>query len=128
MQRVMTMKILAFVIGLAALLFFSYTLGFSRYADFNRSGILGSKGRVGTGSKFGIEVGENYSKAKALMTSLGFENPELTKVGSCHGYDYGKEFELHLWFDNSWRKGTICIITSSDEVRYVSWSYGMGFP
>lgn len=122
------MKILAFFVGLMALLFFLYTLGFSSYADFNRSGIFGSNGRIAMGSKFGVEIGDSYEKAKSLMLSLGFENPDLTKAGSCHGYDYGKEFEPHLWFDNSWRKGTICIITSSNKVRYVSWSYGLGFP
>ena len=122
------MKTLIFAVGLTILVFFLYTLGFSRHADFNRSGILGSKGRITTGSKFGIEIGENYETAKSLMLSLGFENPELTKAGSCHGYDYGKELEPHLWFDNSWRKGTICIITSSNKVRHVSWSYGLGFP
>jgi hypothetical protein len=122
------MKILAFVLGLATLLFLLYALGFSQHAEFNRSGVSGSKGRITTGSKFGIKVGENYETARALMISLGFENPELTKAGSCHGYDYGEELEPHLWFDNSWRKGTICIITSSNKVQYVSWSYGVGFP
>ena len=122
------MKTAAFVLVLATLLFFLYTLGFSRHADFNRSGILGSKGRIATGSRFGINVGDNYETAKELMISLGFENAELTKAGSCHGYDYGKELHPHLWFDNSWRRGTICIITSSNKVQYVSWSYGMGFP
>ncbi|WP_417616849.1 hypothetical protein [Parasphingorhabdus sp.] len=122
------MKIVAFCLGLAAILFLSYALGFSRYADFNRSGILGSNGHVVTGGKFGIEVGENYKRAEAVMMSLGFENPELTKAGSCHGYDYGKDLEPNLWFDNSWRKGTICIVTSSDKVRHISWSYGLGFP
>jgi hypothetical protein len=127
-EKVVTMKILAFVLGLMTLVFFLYTLGFSRHAEFNRSGISGSKGRITTGSKFGIQVGENYETSRALMISLGFENPELTKTGSCHGYDYGEELEPHLWFDNSWRKGTICIITSSNKVQYVSWSYGAGFP
>jgi hypothetical protein len=121
-------KLLAYAFGLAILLFFLYALGISRYADFNLSGILGSKGRITNGSKFGIEVGENYETAKALMISLGFERSELTKEGSCHGYIYGTELEPHLWFDNSWRKGTICIVTSSNKVRYISWSYGLGFP
>lgn len=122
------MRIWITAIGLVALILLVFAFGFSRYADFNRAGIMGSKGRVANGSKFGIEVGEHYSKSESLMASLGFENVQLTKDNSCHGYDYQDDMEPHLWFDNSWRKGTICVVTSSGKVKYVSWTYGMGFP
>jgi hypothetical protein len=114
--------IMIFIVGMF------YIARVSRFSEFNRAGIIGSSGRIENGLKFGILIGSTYENVSKEMESLGFEKSNPTKVGFCHGFEYEKGLTPHLWRDASWRKGTICIVTDSAYVRYVSWTYGMGYP
>jgi hypothetical protein len=105
-----------------------YGLFLSPFAAFNRAGLWGSNGRIGEGERFGLSIGQSYQSAAARMSALGFEARPITKENSCHGHDYDRNRQLALWWDDSWRKGTICIVVLNGEVEYVSWMYGVGFP
>lgn len=105
-----------------------YSLTISNYSEFNLAGVTGSSGRIDEGERFRVKIGAEYGEVKRIMEGLGFEKRDLTKPNSCHGFTYPEELTPQLWFDNSWRKGTLCVITSRDKVAYLSWSYGIGFP
>ena len=113
------------IVGLAGV---SHALAVSRYSAFNRAGLVGSQGRISSGRKFGVGIGDDYHAVARAFGQLGFEERELTKPHSCHSFAYAAHLTPHLWFDNSWRKGTLCVVTSGDRVVYLSWAYGFGFP
>lgn len=106
----------------------AYVLVGSRHSPFNRAGLVGASGRIDAGEKFGVAIGADYNTNEELFKSLGFEKRELTKPKSCHGFDYSEHQDVQLWFDDSWRKGTLCVVSTRAKVVYVSWSYGVGFP
>ena len=106
----------------------TYVLAISRHSELNRAGLLGASGRIDAGKKFGVSIGADYREVQDALEGLGFEERDLTKPQSCHGFDYPEHQEPQLWFDDSWRKGTLCVVTSGGSVVDLSWSYGMGFP
>ncbi|SMC97472.1 hypothetical protein SAMN06272759_11542 [Novosphingobium sp. B1] len=106
----------------------TYTLAISPHSSFNRAGLAGASGRIDTGKKFGVSIGNNPRDIEVKFTALGFEKVELTKARSCHGFDYAEDQNLQLWFDDSWRRGTLCVVSSGSRIMYLSWSYGVGFP
>ena len=124
----MSFRILLWFLLLVATFGGEYALGLSRYGAFNRAGLFGSNGRIDAGRKFGVEVGNDYRSAQTKFRSLGFIQIDMAKSQSCHGYDYPIHEVPHLWFDDSWRKGTLCIVSSNNRIKYLSWSYGFGFP
>jgi hypothetical protein len=105
-----------------------YGLALSENAEFNRAGLSGSRGRIDSGHRFGVSVGQHYESAAARMSRLGFEERELTRRNSCHGFDYSDDLKPVLWLDNSWRKGTICLVVSDGSIKFISWWYGIGNP
>ena len=105
-----------------------YATALSRHSAFNRAALAGSNGRIESGQKFGVAIGDEYDAVEMKFRELGFEQRELTKPQSCHGFTYASELTPHLWFDNSWRKGTLCVVSSGGRVKYLSWTYGLGFP
>jgi hypothetical protein len=105
-----------------------YATSISRFAEFNRTGLFGSRGRISSGSKFGIKIGQDTGVAIREMKSLKFEEAESTSEHHCHSYVYDLDRKIMLWRDVSWRKGVICIISFEDRVEFVSWAYGMGYP
>lgn len=105
-----------------------YATRISRFAEFNRAGLFGSNGRISTGSKFGIKIGQDTGFAIREMESLKFAEAAPTSEHRCHGYVYDRDRSIMLWRDMSWRKGVICIISFEDRVEFVSWAYGMGYP
>lgn len=111
-----------------AVLWAAYALLLSRHSEFNRAGLVGTSGRIDSGEKFGVSIGDDYRHIQERFQRIGFEKTELTKAQSCHGFDYPQHQRPELWFDKSWKKGTLCLVTSRDKVTYLSWSYGMGYP
>ena len=122
LKAFLSLIILTVIVGAA------YTFAWSRYSAFNRAGITGAAGRIGSGEKFGTTIGDPPSEAERNFKELGFEKVALTRPQSCHGFRYSKEQTVQLWFDNSWRRGTLCVVSSAQKVTHLSWSYGIGFP
>ena len=123
MRRAILFSVLVLLTAGAA-----YALVLSQFAAFNRAGLWGSNGRISKGERFGLSIGQDYGSAAARMSALGFKTHAVTKDSSCHGFDYDRSRQLALWWDDSWRKGTICLVVLDGKVEYVSWMYGMGSP
>ena len=106
----------------------TYALAISDHSSFNRAGLTGASGRIETGEKFGVSIGDDPRDIDNRFRALGFKRVELTRARSCHGFDYAEDQNLQLWLDESWRRGTLCVVSAGSKITYLSWSYGMGFP
>lgn len=105
-----------------------FALALSPHSELNRAGLFGSNGRIDSGKKFGVRVGAHYKSADRTLRAFGFEQVDLTKAQSCHGFTYQEDKRVQLWFDKSWRKVAVCAVSSGDRVIYLSWSSGIGHP
>ncbi|MGE0653311.1 MAG: hypothetical protein AB7P12_16440 [Alphaproteobacteria bacterium] len=115
MKYVLWMFLAAIVVGIAYLM----------SDEFNRAGILSSEGYIEHGSKFGIDIGMNVAANR--LVEHGLEPVELTATHSCHGRAYGSERRVELWYDRTWRRGTICVSSEENRVASVSWIYNWTF-
>ena len=96
--------------------------------EFNRAGVSASEGYVESGSKFGIEIGMSRDAAVNRLASRGLDQVDLTAPQSCHGRNYGPERQVELWYDRSWRRGTICLSSEENKIASISWVYNWGTP
>ncbi len=102
--------------------------GYLMADEFNRAGVLSSKGYIESGSKFGIDIGMSRDAAARQLSDQGLEQVELTATQSCHGRSHGPDRYVELWYDRSWRRGTICLSSTGNRVASVSWVYNWAAP
>jgi hypothetical protein len=103
-------------------------IGYMMADEFNRAGILSSEGYIESGSKFGMEIGMSRDTAASRLSERGLEQVELTAQQSCHGRSYGPDRQVELWYDRSWRRGTICLSSTGNRIASVSWIYNWSAP
>jgi hypothetical protein len=113
---------------LIALTIMVIAMGFLMFDDFNRAGVLGSKGYLEEGSKFGVEVGLELGEARTVLREKGLRPVDLTAPSSCHGRTYSADRQLELWYDDTWRRGTICLSSVDRRVVSISWSFNWMTP
>lgn len=118
------MKYIIWAASLAALAGIGYLIA----DEFNRAGILSSEGYIESGSKFGIAIGMSHDAAAMRLSGRGLEKVELTAEQSCHGRSYGPDRQVELWYDRSWRRGTICLSLVGNRIASVSWIYNWAAP
>jgi hypothetical protein len=106
------------------LLVFAALIVFLFFLDIRNFVIVDPKGRVVAGSKFNVSIGSavDLSAGEVLKFSSVKYGGE-GYGGECAGNEYGKEFRVVYFFDLSWRRGVICIISEGDIVREISWEY-----
>ena len=108
---------------LAGLTVMLIALGYLAFDDFTRAGLLASQGHAEEGSKFGVEIGMELDDAGHGLRERGLRPVALTAPASCHGRIYAAEHELELWYDDTWRRGTICLASVNGRVESISWLY-----
>lgn len=104
-------------------------IGFLKADEFNRAGMLSSEGYIESGSKFDVTIGMPRDAAARRLSDRGLEEVEqLTADQSCHGRSYGADRQVELWYDRSWRRGTICLSSTGNRVASLSWIYDWSAP
>ena len=97
--------------------------------ELDQAGFTSSSGYIESGTKFGIYIGMPVSDARQRLAGRGLSPVDLTRERSfnspqrCHGRTYGPDRHVELWWDNSWRRGTICLTSTRDKVASVSWHF-----
>ena len=126
------MSIKKVVIGIAILAFGLLAIFLSN--EWNRAA-WGSEGYIENGTKFGLTIGESKPEVAIYLTSRGLINETTVGINethynpqSCYNYIHGAEYEVELWRDDSWRRGSICIAFLDGKLARVSWWYGMFQP
>ncbi len=103
-------------------------------SEWNRAA-FGSQGYIEKGEKFSVKIGAirvdviNHLTAQGLVniSTLGIKETHYNPQ-SCHSHIYGDEYEVELWDDDSWRRGTICTAFIDEKLTRMSWWYGMFQP
>ena len=114
-------KMIALLTLGALLVFFS--------SEWNRT-LFYPEGFIEKGKKFGLEIGHS----KEIVTERILDRGLIDRTGlganetgynlqSCHLHIYEDRYEVQLWVDKSWRKGTICVAFLDGKLARMSWWY-----
>ena len=81
-------------------------------------------GFTNSGSIFDVSIGSNISNASRNLKLHSFDVYEVGKTGDCLSHGYPGKYRINVYSDDSWRKGTLCVIyDSAGIVRFIEWSY-----
>jgi uncharacterized membrane protein len=92
-------------------------------SPLTRTGLMRSKGSISEGSFLGINIGESASTAGIKIARMGFRTIESSYGRNCMGIHYPEDYHVVLYYDNSWRNGTICVASIAGRVRGIRWYY-----
>lgn len=102
--------------------------------EWNRAA-FGSEGHIEKGTKFGLSIGDSKKEITEYLVDRGMieksgrgANETGYNPQSCHLHIYVEKYEVELWADESWRRGTICVAYLDGKLTRVSWIYSMLSP
>lgn len=84
--------------------------------------LFDSNGWIDEGTAFGVTVGDRREQAMAVLGERYALIESTSGNGNCTSTLDGS-YLLHIYDDQSWRGGRICIVTASNEVTAVSWMF-----
>lgn len=104
-------------------------IGLLSIDGLNRAAIFGSSGYINSGSKFGIRVGMDESRVVRKMKKRGLRVHSVTPTPAvCIYREYAKNKLITALYDETWRRGTICLISEDGRIASVEWQYGLLIP
>jgi hypothetical protein len=113
------MRLFLIVTGL---LIGAWVVAYAVSDDFDSAGLqLGSQGTLVNGSKFGITVGMKLPEARQRLISRG-----LVFIGEsrkCYMLPKNDGVSYEIWWDNSWRGGTMCLASQQGRVVALDWVF-----
>jgi hypothetical protein len=84
-------------------------------------------GYLTSGGKFDVIVGSKSSMVPGEVARSGFKFYERSKYKSCLTHEYERfDFNVDIYSDDSWRKGTLCVVSdsSNDKIVALEWAFG----
>jgi len=112
-------KILGFTIILLLLGVVAFTVIDGRGA----ASILPS-GNINSGKVLGVSIGSDIGEAQLNIGK--FSSIELVEEGvglKCQGVKFSDTDRVYIYYDRSWRQGTICLISTNNHVSEIMWHY-----
>lgn len=97
-------------------------------SPLNRYGIARSKGYITTGRFIDVIVGEQSDSARKKMLSHGLRMINRKSGRNCMGVIYDENLSVELFFDDSWRWGTVCVASFRGRVQSINWHYDFMSP
>ena len=102
--------------------------------EWNRAA-FGSRSNIEDGTKFSLTIGDSKQEVVGYFTARGLVDVSTYAINEthynpqrCHNHIYSDEYEVELWSDDSWRRGTICVAFLDGKLARISWDYGMFQP
>lgn len=99
--------------------------------EWNRAA-LGSEGYIEKGTKFGLTIGDRKQEITEHLVTRGLVDESTSGANetgynsqSCLLHIYPSKYEVQVWGDDSWRRGTICIAFLDGKLARMSWHYNM---
>ncbi|TGY89208.1 hypothetical protein E5163_08810 [Marinicauda algicola] len=111
------MKIALFTIAAAALAVIAIFLSDA----LNRAAVgLNSEGSRESGKKFGIKIGTSFDEALQILQQKGFNLVTYGEEVRC-SYVERDRYNGYQFYDDSWRKASVCLAVVDQEVVAISW-------
>lgn len=95
------------------------------FDPINRRIYNDSSGSISEGSFLGASIGHSSEIAVRRLTSMGLELDYIKKGGRCFYEDYSSDNDIFVLRDDSWRKGTVCLVVDrAGSVKTIEWWFG----
>lgn len=96
-------------------------------ADRNRTALIGGKGFISSGAKWGIQIEISEMEAHNLLIRDGFEYNYQQLEGRC--LDQAQPGHVVRYYsDTGWRRGIVCLAIDDGAVQGIGWNYVLGAP
>jgi len=125
-------KLFRLLLALAALASLYVFLSSERNQD-----VISSKGFIDRGSKFGVTIGQSKSVVDNGLRQRGYaigSSASSMKINGSHtkNHCYSKPIADNLipviYYDNTWRRGSLCVVYLEEKVKEIHWWYDMFAP
>ena len=90
----------------------------------NRAPFSNSEGVIWHGERFGVVVGQPETINRRNLEQQGWSYDHTEMGGGCIRHHYAADYTVTVFFDESWRSGTLCVISKGHSVRAIEWFYG----
>src|SRR5688500_8797526 len=91
--------------------------------EFGRSALFDSTGRIESGEKFGVRVGEPIQEAQRRLQSDGWRKVETAEDARRCGFIEMKSHDQTSYFQSSWTSGVVCVGHNGQRVSEVAWTF-----
>src|SRR6185312_5225947 len=71
------------------------------------------EGVIWKGQKFGIAIGDSEAVNRRALRKEGWVYYDTQQGGGCIRHHYSADYSLLIFVDESWRHGTLCVITKN---------------
>jgi hypothetical protein len=89
----------------------------------NRLAIALPEGVLHHGSRLGVYVGQEREAAGDYLASQGLVLESSQEGGSCVRHSYPSGQQIDVYSDQSWRNGTVCLISQDARIFAVEWFF-----
>jgi hypothetical protein len=126
------MKIGKVVLSITAVLLAGW-IGVFFSDEWNRAGI-GSEGRIEEGKRFGLTIGDGRDVVRAKLEQRGLIDTTSWGQNEVHynrqkcGILYPEEYIVESWWDDSWRKGGLCLAFEDEKLASIGWYFNFLSP
>jgi hypothetical protein len=97
-------------------------------SPLTRLALFNSEGHITHGSFLDIEVGDSSESAADAMKRHEFKLVRVSAGGECMGVIHSISNHVELYFDDSWRRGTICLVSKKGRIVAIDWFYNFMAP
>jgi len=79
---------------------------------------------IQAGDKFDVAIGMEIAPAAAVLVKNGWDqmHPALV-VNHCVGRQPTTEQSVIMFFDRTWRNGSMCLVEEDGKVRAIGWAF-----
>ena len=93
-------------------------------SEENRLALRSDYGYLSSGAKFDVKVGSEVEGVPQALQRHYFKLYRRSSSGTCLSHDYDPKYRIDVFSDDSWRRGTVCVVyDQGGRVRHVEWSY-----
>lgn len=93
------------------------------WSPITRVALARSKGIIDQGSFLGVQIGQSPLMADLRMDQMGLRLIEQSHGMNCMGIHYSPRYEVRLYYDSSWRSGTVCVASVDGRIASIRWYY-----
>jgi hypothetical protein len=92
--------------------------------EYNRAALFDSSGYVTSGTRFSVQIGQRRDFALSqLGSSRTLVHEETYRGHGCLMREFSDTRTFDIFIDESWRRGSICVISDGQHVLEVAWLY-----
>lgn len=105
-----------------AALIFALT-GWLYVDEQTRLTLFHSNGFISSGTALGVTIGADQMATREQIRQKGMKFQRAQLGGTCFFQEVSKEYEVDVFFVESWHGGMVCLVSKDSQVRQLIWAF-----